>query len=288
MTVDNKIVTVVDWILTEKCNLNCYYCLQNADTRNAECKPISTEFLKQVHQPTLFHLTGGEPFLIPNLTDIVNNIQDSGHYVSMNTNLTRSVQEFTNHVKTDKFLFMNASYHYVYRKMHITPFVRNYMNIRNIGIFIYASLVMIPHLIDELGKVAQMLISQGVFVVPKLMRGRENGKDYPQNYTSEHLRKINDILEMSKATLSPQEIAQFAIACKYNISIDDWQLGSHSVGTRCFDGKNYIRITEKGDLVYCNGLTLGNIYSKEQTFVHGTSKLECPYKTNNNLCKMNY
>lgn len=35
-----RIDTIVDWMLTERCNLNCYYCLQNADTRKAECGPV--------------------------------------------------------------------------------------------------------------------------------------------------------------------------------------------------------------------------------------------------------
>lgn len=287
MVTGDEIITVVDWILTEKCNLNCYYCLQNADTRNAKCSPVNTDFLAKVHQPTLFHLTGGEPFLVPNLIEVVNNIQDNGHYVSLNTNLTCSVQRFVNQINKNNLLFVNASFHYVYRKMHIAPFVRNYMSIRNSGIFVYATIVMIPHLIDELIQVAELLISQGVFVLPKLMRGRENGKIYPQDYTVEHLQKMNDILKMSKSSLSTQDVERFAIACKYNVSIDDWELGSHIVGTRCFDGKHYVRITETGDVVYCNGLILGNIYSNK-VFKEITSKLDCPYKTNNNLCKMNY
>lgn len=167
--IDNKISTVVDWILTEKCNLNCYYCLQHADTRKAKCEPIDSSFVAKAKSPMLFHLTGGEPFLVPNLIEVIDNIQSNGHYVSMNTNLTHSTRYFSEYVNKEKMLFVNASYHYVYRKEHITPFVRNYICMRKAGIFTYTTLVMIPQLFDELSVIANKLISQGVCVLPKLM-----------------------------------------------------------------------------------------------------------------------
>lgn len=108
-----KISTIVDWILTEKCNLNCYYCLQNADTRKANCIPIDYCFAKNVKSPMLFHLTGGEPFLVPNLIELVNELQSIGHYVSMNTNLTYTPRDFSKYVNKEHFLFINASYHYI-------------------------------------------------------------------------------------------------------------------------------------------------------------------------------
>ena len=40
---ENKISTIVDWILTEKCNLNRYYCLQNTNIRKAKCEPINNK-----------------------------------------------------------------------------------------------------------------------------------------------------------------------------------------------------------------------------------------------------
>lgn len=287
-TEDNKISMVVDWILTEKCNLNCYYCLQHADTRKKECNPIDSTFLTKFENTCLFHLTGGEPFLVPNLIELVNEIQTQGHYVSMNTNLTRTTENFAKLIRKDKFLFMNASYHYVYRKKHIAPFVRNYMKIREAGIFIYATIVMIPNLFDELLSVADMLIDKGVFVLPKLMRGRDNKKDYPQDYSVDELDKIKHLIVKSKLNLSEEEKNLFSIVCEYNISIDDWQIGTHRTGTRCFDGKNYTRITEKGDVVYCNGLCIGNVYENNFQFKIHESKENCPHKGINNLCKMNY
>lgn len=285
---DNKISTVVDWIVTEKCNMNCYYCLQHADTRKARCKPIDSSFVAKAKSPMLFHLTGGEPFLVPNLIELINNIQSMGHYVSMNTNLTYSTRRFSECVNGGEILFVNASYHYVYRKERVTPFVKNYMCMREAGIFAYATLVMIPQLFDELLVIFDKLVSQGVCVLPKLMRGRDNGKNYPQDYDSVQLETISSLLDKSKSNLSDEEGYKLSQACLYNVSIDDWQSGSHSMGTRCFDGVRYIRVTETGDVVFCNGISMGNVYREDFRFQFDDVKRECPFRTGRYLCKKNY
>lgn len=51
---ENKISTIVDWILTEKCNFNCYYCLQNADIRKAKCEPINSGVAMNAKSPMIF------------------------------------------------------------------------------------------------------------------------------------------------------------------------------------------------------------------------------------------
>ena len=93
---------------------------------------------------------------------------------------------------------------------------------------------------------------------------------------------------MFEKSFPPKEKNLFPTICKYNVSIDDWQDETHRVGTRCFDGENYIRITEKGDVVYCSNLCIGNVYNNNFQFKIYESKENCPHKGINNLCKMNY
>lgn len=120
------------------------------------------------------------------------------------------------------------------------------------------------------------------------MRGRENGKQYPQDYDNTQLERMSALLDKSKANLSSEDKSHLDQACLYNVSIDDWQMGSHSIGTRCFDGQHYIRITETGDVIYCNGLSMGNVYYENFQFQFCDTKRDCPYKTGNYLCKKNY
>ena len=57
---------------------------------------------------------------------------------------------------------------------------------------------MLPDLFDDLLSVADKLISNGVCVLPKLMRGRENGKQYPQDYDNTQLERMSALLDKSK------------------------------------------------------------------------------------------
>lgn len=250
-----NIDTIVDWILTERCNLNCYYCLQNADTRKAECGHVDYSFIEDIDRTLLFHLTGGEPFLVPNLNELCNSIEYKGHYISMNTNLTLPVNKFIDQVRSDRFLFINASVHYPYRELHMEPFIRHYKELREAGFFVYSTVVMIP---DEFEKIADFIRkyqSRDLILLPKLMRGIEHGRRYPEAYSNEQKATMKELVASSIEAMSLNEREKFRVACENNVSIDNWwEIDTRDVGgTRCFDGARFIRITETGDIIYCNG-----------------------------------
>ena len=281
-----RIDTIVDWILTERCNLNCYYCLQNADTRKAECGPVDYSFVENVNKSVLFHLTGGEPFLVPNLNDMCNALEDRGHHVSMNTNLTLPVSKFAKVVSPDRFLFINASVHYPYRKQHMEPFMRHYRELREAGFFVYSTVVMIP---DDFYRIADFIRehqSQGLILLPKLMRGVEKGKLYPDSYTNQQNAVMKELVASAIENMSSDDRERFRIACEHNVSIDNWwEIDTRTLGgTRCFDGLRYIRITETGDIVYCDGKVIGNI--KTTGFATLTQPCICQYE-DRGLCRKN-
>lgn len=277
---------IVDWILTEKCNLNCYYCLQNADTRNAECKSVDYSFIDNISEPILFHLTGGEPFLVPNIIDLCIKLEQKGHYISMNTNLTIPVNTFIEKVKSEKFIFINASVHYPYRKHHMKPFIRHYMALREAGFFVYATIVMMPDEFEQISDFIKDYQSQGVILLPKLMRGVERGVKYPESYNDRQFSMMKNMVINSIEKMSLIDKKKFKIACENNVSIDNWwEFANNPIyGTRCFDGFRYIRITEKGDIVYCNGKLLGNIKTTGFTVLQDIDI--CPH-LKNGFCKKN-
>lgn len=255
------VTTVVDWILTERCNLNCYYCLQNADTRKVECTPVDFSFIDKVNEPVLFHLTGGEPFLVPEIHALCNRLEQKGHYISMNTNLTLPVERFIEQVSPDNFLFINASVHYPYRKQHMEPFMRHYRKLREAGFFVYSTVVMIPGKFEEITEFIKEYQNHGTILLPKLMRGTEQGQRYPESYDDRQNRIMKELVDSAIEKMSPDERDKFRIACENNVSIDNWwNFDTKGIkGTRCFDGSRYIRITENGDIIYCDGKRLGNI-----------------------------
>ena len=281
-----RIDTIVDWILTERCNLNCYYCLQNADTRKAECGPVDYSFIEDTDRTLLFHLTGGEPFLVPNLNDLCNSIEHKGHYISMNTNLTLPVNKFIEQVNPNRFLFINASVHYPYRKLHMAPFMRHYRQLRETGFFVYSTVVMIPDDFEEIAGFIRDYQSQGLILLPKLMRGIEQGRRYPEAYSNEQKATMKKLVSSSIEIMSLNEREKFRIACEHNVSIDNWwEIDTRTLGgTRCFDGLRYIRITETGDIVYCDGKVIGNI--KTTGFATLTQPCICQYE-DRGLCRKN-
>lgn len=272
-----RIDTIVDWILTERCNLNCYYCLQNADTRKEECGPVDYSFISGLDDTVLFHLTGGEPFLVPNIIDLCNGLQEGGHFVSMNTNMTLPVGRFAENVRSGNFLFINASVHYPYRKHHMDPFMRHFRQLRDKGFFVYATVVMIPAEFDEIVEFIKEYQHQGLILLPKLMRGIELGRRYPASYSETQNEIMKQLVASAIDNMTAAEKEKFQIACENNVSIDNWwEFDSKSrCGTRCFDGTRYVRITERGDIVYCDGKVLGNV--KETGFKKLDQACQCRY-----------
>lgn len=281
-----KINTIVDWILTERCNLNCYYCLQNADTRKAECGPVDYSFVENLDKSVLFHLTGGEPFLVPNLSDLCNTLESKGQHISMNTNLTLPVSQFVKEVRPDRFLFINASVHYPYRKLHMEPFMRHYRQLREAGFFVYATVVMVPNDFECIADFIRQYQRQGLILLPKLMRGVERGQRYPDAYSNEQNAIMKELVTSSIENMPPDDREKFRIACENNVSIDNWwEAGSRALGgTRCFDGARYIRITEAGDIIYCDRKTLGNVKTTGLTTL--SQPFVCKY-ADRGLCSKN-
>lgn len=281
-----KIDTIVDWILTERCNLNCYYCLQNADTRKAECGPVDYSFVENLDKSVLFHLTGGEPFLVPNLSDLCNTLESKGQHISMNTNLTLPVSQFVKEVRPDRFLFINASVHYPYRKLHMEPFMRHYRELREAGFFVYSTVVMLPDEFEGISDFIMEYQDKDLILLPKLIRGLERGKRYPEAYTGLQNAKMKELVVSAIENMTSDDREKFRIACENNVSIDNWwEADTRTIGgTRCFDGARYIRITEAGDIIYCDGKTLGNIKTTGLTMLSQPPTCQYAYR---GLCRKN-
>lgn len=253
--------TVVDWILTTKCNLDCYYCLMGKSKNSAsEILSVDSSFLKSAKGSFLFHLTGGEPFLLPNWVELCQAIQQAGGMISVNTNLTHSVEHFVYKVDPDLVAFINCSVHYWLRKEHMRPFRMNYEKLRNAGFFAYATLLMIPEIFDEMTDFFWKWADTDILILPKVMRGRSNGVNYPEGYTRKQKEEIREMIEYTKARLTDEERKHFEMMNLYSVSADDWNTALVDQAAKpCFDGVNFIRMTENGDILYCIDHFLGNV-----------------------------
>lgn len=96
--------TVVHWSLTNRCNLNCPYCIaEDRKTRSkAELEtPALDHILENLHhayhEKLIFQLQGGEPLLFKNLNYLLNQISDHPTYLITNGQMG---DELESHLKS--------------------------------------------------------------------------------------------------------------------------------------------------------------------------------------------
>ena len=162
--------------------------------------------------------------------------------------------------------------------------MRHYRQLREAGFFVYATVVMVPNDFECIADFIRQYQRQGLILLPKLMRGVERGQRYPDAYSNEQNDIMKELVASSIENMSPDDREKFHIACENNVSIDNWwESDTRTIGgTRCFDGARYIRITEAGDIIYCDGKTLGNIKTTGLTMLSQPPTCQYAYR---GLCR---
>jgi MoaA/NifB/PqqE/SkfB family radical SAM enzyme len=94
-----KLPVLINWSLTECCNLNCGFCFRFPDKEASDDKKalITEKIISSgVKRVTL---TGGEPTLIKNLENIADRFRSAGVFVSLHTNgiKTEYIKKIYNH-----------------------------------------------------------------------------------------------------------------------------------------------------------------------------------------------
>lgn len=99
--------------ITSKCNLNCSYCYNNSKISNSMY--LDKEVLKSTINPSIHELglktvvlSGGEPFLHPNLSEICSYVHNAGANLTINTNATILSKEIIDEIKIFKPNFQIA------------------------------------------------------------------------------------------------------------------------------------------------------------------------------------
>lgn len=107
----------VSWMITWRCSLNCEYCgainINRGLMKGPEGGSLTGEFREKdakIHWKdwvnafnrlpgnALIDISGGEPFIYPNILDIIEGI-DERHKIAITTNLTLSIEDLENFIK---------------------------------------------------------------------------------------------------------------------------------------------------------------------------------------------
>lgn len=220
----------LQWSVTNRCNLRCSYCISGSPKgKNAElCEiniPALLGTLKRTNKVFKIGLTGGgEPFLVPNLTEACEAITER-HYISLFTNLTSPrVKEFARRINPEKVLRIRASVHIkeLERGKLADTYTANFLSLKERGFDVRAAAVACPSLTDEVDQYKRFFKQKGIDLEFAPFLGEFRGKKYPASYSEQEL-KVFDFRDSKKSIL--ERYCPYGKVCNagYNTGVVDPQ-----------------------------------------------------------------
>lgn len=251
----------LNWATTNKCNLNCVYCINNyPDKKNAELAkidiPALLTTLERTNKTFRINFAGGEPFLVPNIIEACLRITEK-HFVSFNTNLiVPRIKEFADRVNPRRVVKIAATAHIMEleRCRMLEIYVRHFLLLKKRKFNMEARVVAYPELTEKIGQHKQLFEEKGIELKFLPFVGKYKGRFYPFSYTDEELGAfgLNDRLSIKNCFQQSRRV--------------------------CNAGYNAAIIMPSGDTYMCDRvkLKLGNIYNGGITF---KKKLAvCPFR----------
>jgi len=146
--------------------------------------------LDKTNKIFMINLTGGEPFLIPNIVDVCAEITKK-HLLYINTNLvSEKIKEFTERIDPQRVLGINASCHIkeLERLNLLDKYIYNFHLCKDKGFSIGATERAYPPLLGEVEKYKEFFKKRGIELAFAQFCGKYNGKLYPESYTDEEIK----------------------------------------------------------------------------------------------------
>lgn len=182
---------------TLACNFNCEYCLAKASNRSKGSKPpYAIQQLIHLFNNTgkkwWFVISGGESFLYPNFSDLLENITKEGHWVSVDTNLSQNISDVIKRTDPNRVVMFSCAYHQrtEYSKERKSMFIRRIRDLAENGYRVTIPYVMHPRRFDDYEIAKQDFNEIGFRITPQPFRGRYHFKQYPQAYSKKQRTKI--------------------------------------------------------------------------------------------------
>jgi len=218
------------------CNFSCVYCGQHTNDTKA-IKEIDIgrvlQRLDKLNRTLLVDICGGEPFMIPNLTEFVHELTKK-HYVRMDSNLslTEACRKFADTIDPERVVEFNFSTHVLERekrKMDLGELVSLVKELQAKGFKMVGNYVAYPTLFERMEKDINYFKSHGITVLPTLFHGTYNGIGYPLDngrisYSEEEIRLIRRFnpyavipFHSPKDEFCPAGCAAFCVNDRYEV-----------------------------------------------------------------------
>lgn len=181
----------IHWYVTEECFLSCVYC--EAGNRTFEkdlVQPIDVGALVDTLDATgrTVHLSftgGGEPFVVPNMTDACAALTRR-HYISFNSNILNiKMEEFLPAIDPRHLLYVMGSLHLaeLERTRNTERFISNVKALREAGVTVNLVAVGIPSIIPDIPRYRALYAAEDIDFTFAPFSGMYQGRRYPDAYT---------------------------------------------------------------------------------------------------------
>jgi MoaA/NifB/PqqE/SkfB family radical SAM enzyme len=248
------------WCITDLCNLHCTYCSADAKEYGKDGLPGKIDLkafmatLSKTNKTFRITFTGGEPFLIPNIIDVLRSVTKN-HYISIITNLTSlKISEFVKFIPPRRVIELNASAHIkeLKRKDLLERFITHYHMCKEHGFPVRVVEIAYPPFIPEIQNYKKYFLQRGIPLHFDPYKGMYKNREYPGAYTEEQI-----------------EVLGLAIVpASYTRKVH--------TGTLCNAGYNAVIATPDGRIRPCfySDKIIGHIYEEIR---FQTELIHCPY-----------
>ena len=253
----------ITWNMHWRCDYRCSYCffaghweeysrrfIQKSTAEWLDC----WRRIRERHGRALVTITGGEPFIFPDFTNLIRGLSDIHWPINISTNMSVPLEGFLAAVDPAK-VSVSVSFHPEYHEAG--PFLEKLKRLRAAGFSGCNNFVAYPPHLDRLpGLIAAFQsIGESLKVIPFI--GRHDGTDYPGGYTAEQ-----------KALLGMG---------------DDWVEGKRPKGRACLAGCRSALLLPDGNVARCGQIgdrhILGNIFDPDFELLPGPAPCDvelCP------------
>jgi MoaA/NifB/PqqE/SkfB family radical SAM enzyme len=272
---DNKRGLYFTWDIHYKCNFRCPYCWfykgwAEASRRNIYLSPdewmVHWNNIYKKYGSISIEITGGEPFLYPNFTQIVKKLS-SIHTVKVTTNMSGDIETFVKEI-SPKIVNLDLNFHPLFAE--IEPFLRKALLLKDAGFKIGVCYLAYPPQMKQMHGFRRRFEEAGINFALAAFWGEYQGKRYPDSYTEEEREFIRPFLGDFDRIV-------------YHLR------GESPKGKLCNAGHKYAVVQADGNVVRCGQIAdkfIGNIMDEDFRLFEKPSPCEaefCPCNEYGNL-----
>ncbi len=234
----------IAWDIWLYCDYDCKFCNTKTakypdDFRKTDEIVNAWEKISGKYGRCKVYITGGEPFLYPEIFNIIEKITKL-HDVHITTNLSFDIEKLSGRKIDKRCFFINTTFHPCY--VSVYDFISKFLSLKKYGYDCAVSYMSDDLQMAELLNYKKIFKSYGIDITPTVYNGKRNAAD-------------------------------LGVFDKKNIDVRRSEVEHY-----CSAGKDYVCVDCQGDVFICSvkRQKLGNIFSEGFSFLN--EKIKCGQK----------